>query len=83
MPPPGRRALFTDPVVVTGPVTHEELALRGSIGHFLFVPPGFNERLIEEAGMRLVWQEDVSGERRLSRIAYLVEKPGAGAAGTT
>jgi SAM-dependent methyltransferase len=57
---PGRRALFTDPVVVTGPVTNEELALRSSIGHFLFVPPGVNERLIEQAGLRLVRQEDRS-----------------------
>lgn len=115
---PGRRAVFTDPVVVTGPVTNDELALRSSIGLFLFVPPGINERFIEQAGLRLVRQEDVTGnasriagrwhdarhahkeellpiegeqrfeglqrffeavhrltsERRLSRIAYLVEK---------
>ena len=57
---PGRRALFTDPVVVTGPVTNDELARRSSIGLFLFVPPGVNERLIEEAGFRLVRQEDVT-----------------------
>jgi hypothetical protein len=29
---PGGRAIFTDPVVVTGPVTNEELAARSSIG---------------------------------------------------
>ena len=57
---PGRRAVFTDPVVITGPVTNDELALRSSIGLFLFVPPGVNERLIEAAGFRLVSQEDVS-----------------------
>ncbi|HEY6572566.1 MAG TPA: class I SAM-dependent methyltransferase [Candidatus Eisenbacteria bacterium] len=115
---PGRRALFTDPVVITGPVTNDELALRSSIGLFLFVPPDINERMIEQAGFRLLRQEDVTGnaalvagrwhearrahredllriegedryeglqrffaavhkltkERRLSRIAYLVEK---------
>jgi SAM-dependent methyltransferase len=114
----GHRAIFTDPVVITGPVTNDELAMRSSIGLFLFVPPGVNERLIEEAGLHLVRQEDVTGnaaliagrwhqardrhkddlltiegeerfeglqrffaavhqltsERRLSRIAYLVEK---------
>lgn len=114
----GRRALFTDPVVITGPITNDELALRSSIGLFLFVPPGVNERLIEEAGFELVRKEDVSdnaarvagrwrdargahreellqiegeerfeglqrffgavhrltSERRLSRIAYLIEK---------
>lgn len=57
---PGRRALFTDPVVVTGPVTNEELALRSSIGRFLYVPPGINEHLIDQAGLRLVRQEDRS-----------------------
>jgi SAM-dependent methyltransferase len=116
---PGRRALFTDPVVITGPVTNDELALRSSIGLFLFVPSGINERLIEQAGFRLIRQEDVSdnaalvagrwyrareaykddllriegeerfdglqrffeavrsltSQKRLSRIAYVVEKP--------
>ena len=57
---PGRRAVFTDPVVVTGPVTNDELALRSSIGLFLFVPPGVNEQLIEATGFRLVRQEDVT-----------------------
>ncbi len=57
---PGRRALFTDPVVVTGPVTSEELALRSSIGVFIFVPLGANERLLAQAGLRLVHQEDVT-----------------------
>ena len=57
---PGRRAIFTDPVVVTGPVTNDELALRSSIGLFLFVPYGFNEQLIEGSGFRLLKYEDVS-----------------------
>src|SRR5262249_7325971 len=56
----GRSAIFTDPVVITGPVTNDELALRSSIGLFLFVPPGVNEQLIEAAGLRLVRQEDVT-----------------------
>ena len=119
---PGRRAVFTDPVVITGPVTNDELALRSSIGLFLFAPIGVNEQLIEAAGLRLVKQEDVTAnaatvsghwhgsrerhkdalikiegkerfaglqqffaavhrlttEKRLSRIVYLVEKPGLG-----
>ena len=56
----GGRAVFTDPVVITGPVTNEELALRSLVGLFLFVPPGINEQLIKEAGFRLVQKEDVS-----------------------
>jgi len=62
---PGRRAVFTDPVVITGPVTNDELALRSSIGLFLFVPPGINEQLIEAAGLRLLKQEDVTATAAL------------------
>jgi len=114
----GARAIFTDPVVVTGPVTSEELAQRSSVGLFLFVPRSLNEELIVKAGFKIVSQLDatenaalvsrrwrearqrfrddllriegaerfdgvqkflaavqrVTSERRLSRIAYLVEK---------
>jgi SAM-dependent methyltransferase len=57
---PGGRVLFTDPVVVTGLVSNEELAARSSIGHFVFAPAGVNERLIEEAGFELDRREDVT-----------------------
>ena len=62
---PGGRAVFTDPVVITGPVTNDELALRSNIGLFLFVPPGVNERFIAVAGFRLVGQEDVTANAAL------------------
>jgi cyclopropane fatty-acyl-phospholipid synthase-like methyltransferase len=61
----GRRALFTDSVVITGPVTNDELARRSSIGVFLFVPPGINEVLIEQAGFNLIKQEDVTANAAL------------------
>ena len=57
---PGRRAVFTDPVVISGPVTNDEFALRSSIGLFLFVPSGFNEHLIAQSGFKLVEQKDVT-----------------------
>jgi SAM-dependent methyltransferase len=116
---PGGRALFTDAMVLTGIVSQEELAIRSSIGFYLFVPPGENERLLEAAGFAVREVQDltthaaeVSGrwhdararhrealvaregqanfdglqrflacahtlsvERRLSRFAYLAEKP--------
>jgi SAM-dependent methyltransferase len=69
---PGRRAIFTDPVVITGPVTNDELALRSSIGFFLFVPPGINEAMIEEAGFRLMRRKDVT-----ENAALVAERWGA------
>jgi SAM-dependent methyltransferase len=57
---PGGRALYTDPVVVTGLVSKEEFATRSSTGHFEFGPPGVNERLLAEAGFELVTTEDVT-----------------------
>jgi hypothetical protein len=62
---PNRSAIFTDPVVITGPVTNDELALHSSIGLFLFVLPGVNEQLIEVAGLRLLRQEDVTANAAL------------------
>lgn len=57
---PGARMLFTDAMVLTGIVSHEELAIRSSIGFYLFVPPGENERLIREAGFDLLAVHDVT-----------------------
>ena len=116
---PGGRVLFTDAMVITGLVSHEELAARSSIGFYLFLPPGENERLLQAAGFHMLAVDDVtdnaagvarrwhnarmrqedalvaregrtnfdglqrflmcvhtlSVERRLSRYAYLAEKP--------
>lgn len=57
---PGRRAVFTDPVVITGAVTNDELALRSAVGLFLFVPDGLNEQFIADAGFQLLRREDSS-----------------------
>ena len=116
---PGGRILFTDAMVLTGIVSHEELATRSSVGYYLFVPPGANERMLREAGFTVRAVQDVttnaadvasrwreardrhrealvaregeanfdglqrfllcvrtlSVEQRLSRYAYLAEKP--------
>jgi len=50
---PGGRVLYTDPVVITGLVTDEELALRSSIANFTFAPPNEDERLLRAAGFRI------------------------------
>lgn len=56
----GGRFLYTDPIVVTGPLTNDEMAKRSSIGFFLFVPHGANEKWIEDAGLRLIEKHDVT-----------------------
>jgi SAM-dependent methyltransferase len=57
---PNGRMLFTDAMIVTGPVSSDELATRSSIGHYLFVPPGENERLIVQAGFELLASTDLT-----------------------
>ena len=59
---PGGRILFTDPVVVTGPLTSAELASRSAIGFFLFVPPGFDDHVIAACGLRLIRSEDTTAQ---------------------
>jgi SAM-dependent methyltransferase len=57
---PGGRILFTDAMVVTGILTSEEIAIRSSIGHYLFLPMGENDRLIREAGFTLLRADDLT-----------------------
>jgi SAM-dependent methyltransferase len=57
---PGGRVLFTDAMIVTGLVSQEELGTRSSIGFYLFLPPGENERLIAGAGFTLLGTEDAT-----------------------
>jgi SAM-dependent methyltransferase len=52
------KLLFTDPIVVTGILTKEEIETRASIGYFLFVADEVNERLLDETGFRLIKKED-------------------------
>jgi SAM-dependent methyltransferase len=57
---PGGRLLFTDPTIVTGILSNEEIASRSAIGYMLFTPPGENERLLQEAGLTLLHTRDVT-----------------------
>lgn len=56
------RMLFTDAMIVTGPITNEQLTTRSSIGLYLFLPPGENERLIREAGFDLITSADLTSD---------------------
>ncbi len=57
---PGGRVLFTDSAVVTGPLTNDEIAVRGSNGFFLFVPAGYDEQVLAEQGLRLLARNDLT-----------------------
>lgn len=59
---PGGRVLFTDPIIVTGQLTKEEIETRSSIGYFLFTPVGVNERLLEAAGFTVLDVKDMTEE---------------------
>jgi SAM-dependent methyltransferase len=86
---PGGRLLYTDPIVVTGQLTNEEIRVRSSIGFFLFTPLGCNERLLADAGFRLIEVRDLTDavasvarrwqEARGLRRAALVELEGEAA----
>jgi 2-polyprenyl-3-methyl-5-hydroxy-6-metoxy-1,4-benzoquinol methylase len=64
---PGGRLLFTDPITVTGELTSIEIAVRSSAGFYLFVPPGYDERLIAQCGLHLLACEDVTAN--MAKIA--------------
>jgi len=66
---PGGQMLFTDAMVITGLLSHEEIAKRSSIGYYFYLPPGENERLIREAGFENVRAEDRTADA--ARIAKL------------
>lgn len=50
---PGGRLLFTDPIIVTGPLTNDEIAIRASIGVFVFVPDGTDEQMLRATGFAI------------------------------
>jgi SAM-dependent methyltransferase len=55
---PGGRFLFTDGGVVTGPISNEEMRRRTPHGFALFVPPGWNDKLLDDAALRVLEIED-------------------------
>jgi SAM-dependent methyltransferase len=77
---PGGRFLFTDAGVVTGSITDEEVRRRAIHGHTQMVPSGFNERMLETAGFRLIEHHDRTASllknatgRLAARLAHRAE----------
>lgn len=74
---PKGRLLFTDPLIVNGPLTNAEIAVRGSAGFYLFVPPGYDEQVLLQCGLGVAIAEDVTqntaeiaGRRRVARESH-------------
>lgn len=57
---PSGRLLFTDPLIVQGPLTNAEIAVRSSGGFQLFVPAGYDDHVLVQCGLRVVVSEDVT-----------------------
>jgi SAM-dependent methyltransferase len=62
---PGGRLLFSDALIVGGLVSNEEIAIRSSIGMYVFSPPGENERLIKQSGLKLIETRDTTDSAAL------------------
>ena len=74
---PAGRFLFTDAGVVTGSISDEEVRLRSVHGYTQLSAPGFNERMLARAGLRLLDTEDRTasvlknaGGRLAARLAH-------------
>jgi len=55
---PAGKLLLTDAGVLSGPISNDEIGRRSAHGFTRFVPPGFNEALLQSAGFRLIARED-------------------------
>ncbi|WP_119389263.1 class I SAM-dependent methyltransferase [Taklimakanibacter lacteus] len=71
---PGGRLLFTDPIVLTGPITNTEIAIRASIGLFMFVPEGLDEMLLREAGFEVERVEDRTRNMAMNAAGWLAAR---------
>jgi SAM-dependent methyltransferase len=68
---PGGKLLFTDPIVLTGPITTDEIAVRASIGLFVFAPPGTDEALLTAAGFTVERIEDRTANMAANAAGWL------------
>jgi SAM-dependent methyltransferase len=83
---PAGRLLYTDPTLVAGAVTSDEIAERSGAGVLSLAPQGENESLLESAGFRLLRADDATDaiaaiaeaawRDRLAREAELVAAEG-------
>jgi ubiquinone/menaquinone biosynthesis C-methylase UbiE len=68
---PGSGLAFTDPTVITGPISNEEIAIRASIGFFVFTALGDDERLLRSAGFEVLHVADTTERVEANALAML------------
>jgi ubiquinone/menaquinone biosynthesis C-methylase UbiE len=68
---PDGRLAFTDPTVITGPVSNEEIATRASIGFFVFTAVGDDERLLRSTGFEVLQVADTTERVETNAFAML------------
>ena len=80
---PQGRFLFTDAGVITGAISSKEIQQRSAHGYTQFAAPGFNEQMLERAGLRLLETEDRTSSvlknamgRFKARLAHRAELEG-------
>ncbi|WP_071941601.1 SAM-dependent methyltransferase [Halomonas aestuarii] len=57
---PGGRFVFSDALVLEGMISIDELETRCPDGQYFFSPPGVNEQLIQESGLKLLEARDTT-----------------------
>lgn len=62
---PGGRLVIIDAIIMTGPLTNEEIAVRSALGFYVFVPLGYNEQVLVEAGFTVDRVEDRTADMAL------------------
>jgi SAM-dependent methyltransferase len=77
---PAGKFLFTDAGVITGSISDQEIRFRAVHGYTQFVASGFNERMLELAGFRLIDRKDRTASllrnatgRLAARLAHRAE----------
>ena len=59
---PGGRFLYSDALVIAGPITQREIEVRSTIGLYVFSTPGQNEALLTAAGFNKIKAIDTTAE---------------------
>lgn len=57
---PGGLFLFSDALIISGALSHHEIATRSSIGYYLFNSVGYNEKLLQDSGFCLMEKTDTT-----------------------